>query len=88
MSQENFKYPAGSDNTFAPSMIDNRPLTLEKIARNCLRMSTISCHQKVVNIYIFYTLNPQSRDLNADFTLGNCLFRAAELIKNTDPDKY
>ena len=51
-------------------------------------MSTISCHQKVVNIYIFYTLNPQSRDLNADFTLGNCLFRAAELIKNTDPDKY
>ena len=58
MSQENFKYPAGSDNTFAPSMIDNRPLTLEKIARNCLRMSTISRHQKVVNIYIFYTLNP------------------------------
>ena len=28
------------------------------------------------------------RYLNADFTLGNCLFGSVELIKNTDPDTY
>ena len=27
-------------------------------------------------------------DLNTDFTLGNCLFRAVKLTKNADPDKY
>ena len=26
--------------------------------------------------------------LNTDLTLGNSLFRSAELTKNTDPDKY
>ena len=27
----------------------------------------------VVNLYIIYTLDSRSRDLNTDFTLGNCL---------------
>ena len=29
-----------------------------------------------------------SKDLDKDFTLGNCLFGAVKLTKNTDPDKY
>ena len=33
-------------------------------------------------------LNQWLRYLNADFTLGNCLFESLELIKNIDPDKY
>ena len=29
-----------------------------------------------------------SRDLNTDFKLGNCLYRAAKLTTNDDPSKY
>ena len=39
-------------------------------------------------LYISYTLDPWSRDLNTDFTLGNCLFGTAKLTKNPDPNKY
>ena len=28
------------------------------------------------------------KDLNADFTLKNCLFGAVKLTENADPDKY
>ena len=30
----------------------------------------------------------QLRNLNTDFTLGNCLFGSVKLTKNTDLDKY
>ena len=33
-------------------------------------------------------LNPWLRNLNADFTLKNCLFGSVKLTKNADPDKY
>ena len=69
-------------------MINHCPLPLPLFAGNCLRMSSISIHQKVVNVYISYTLNPWSTDLKTDFTLGHCLFGAVELTKNTGPDKY
>ena len=42
----------------------------------------------MVNLYISYLLNEWSKDLNADFTLGNCLFGAVKLTKKADPDKY
>ena len=45
-------------------------------------------HKKVANLYILYKLDTWSRDLDTDFTLGNCLFRAVKLTKNADPDKY
>ena len=44
--------------------------------------------KKVINLYISYTLGPQSRDLNTDFTLFNCLFGSIKLTKNADLDKY
>ena len=34
-----------------------------------------------------YTPDTWSKDLNTDFTLGNCLFEAMKLTKNADPDK-
>ena len=43
---------------------------------------------KIVNIYISYKLDTWSRDLNTDYTLGNCLFGTVKLTKNDDPDKY
>ena len=39
-------------------------------------------------LYICYTLDRWSRDLNTDFTLGNCLFGSAKLTKNSYLDKY
>ena len=42
----------------------------------------------MVNLYIYYTLNQWSRDLNTDFTLGNCLFGCVKLTKNADLNKY
>ena len=44
----------------------------------------MSIPKKVINLYISYTINPQLRNLNTDFTLGNCLFGSVKLIKNTD----
>ena len=44
--------------------------------------------KQVINLYISYTLTPWLRNLNTDFTLGNCLFKSAKLTKNADPDKY
>ena len=42
----------------------------------------------VVNLYIVYELNIWSQDLNADFTLKDCLFGAVKLTKNANPNKY
>ena len=45
--------------------------------------------KKVIDIlYISYTLAPQLRNLNADFTLNNCLFGSVKLTENADIDKY
>ena len=41
-----------------------------------------------MDLYISYELDTWSKDLNTDFTLGNCLFGAVKLTKNADPDKY
>ena len=30
----------------------------------------------------------KKKNLKTDFTLGNCLFGAVKLTKNSDPDKY
>ena len=36
---------------------------------------------------ISYIRNKWSRDENAVFTLGSCLFGSVKLTKNTEPDK-
>ena len=42
----------------------------------------------VVNLYIVYELNIWSQNLNAEFTLKDCLFGAGKLPKNANPNKY
>ena len=54
----------------------------------CLIKSNISIPKKVINLYISYTLGPQLRNLNTDFTLGNFLFGSVKLTKNAALDKY
>ena len=41
-----------------------------------------------LTLYISYTLGLQLRNVNTNFTLGNCLFGSVKLTKNADPDKY
>ena len=50
--------------------------------------TNISVPKKVINLYISYTLGPQLKHLNTDFTLSNCLFGSVKLTKNSDLDKY
>ena len=39
-------------------------------------------------MFISYRLVVWSRDLNAKFKLGICLFEGMKITKNVDPDKY
>ena len=50
--------------------------------------NNISIPKKVINLYISYTLGPQLRNFNTNFTLSNCLFGSLKLTKNADLDKY
>ena len=54
---------------------------------HCL-MNNITVPKKVINLYTSYTLNPQLRNLNTDFTLGNCLVGSVKRTKNADLDKF
>ena len=73
-----------SDRNFEPTFADHHLLPDMSFNGLCLGKSNISILKKVINLYIFYTLGPQLRNLNTDFTSGNCL----KLIKNADLDKY
>ena len=42
----------------------------------------------VVNSFIVYQLGTWSQELNADFTIKDCLFESVKIIKNVDTDKY
>ena len=88
MSEESIKNPTESDNTFAPNLINPYSLPGVKLGGDCLINSNISFFRKVINLYISYTLDTRSRDLDTDFTLGKCLFGAVNLTKNPDPDKF
>ena len=45
-------------------------------------------HRNVVNLFIVYGPDTLSRDLNMNFTLGDCLFEAVKLTENEDSDKF
>ena len=68
-------------------MINSYPLPDVEFGGNC-SINNILVFRKVINLYISNTLGTWSRDLNTDFTLGNCLLGAVKLTKNTDPGKY
>ena len=79
MSEENIKNMTKSDSTFAPTFVDHYLLPNINFNGHCLIKNDVSIPKKVMNLYISYTLNPQLRNLNTDFTLGNCLFGSLEI---------
>ena len=56
---------------------------------NCLRQEVATLTpNNVVNVLIVYGLDRWSQDLNAKFTLEDCLFGAVKLTENATPNKY
>ena len=86
MSDENIENITESDSNFAPTFVDYHVLPDISFNVHCL-INKVYIPKEVINIYIFYTLNPWLRNLNIDFTLNNCLFGSVKLTKNADPDK-
>ena len=63
--------------------------TRVKFDESCLKQNeVIFTHEKIVNIYIVFKINLWNYWYRDDATLGNCLFGAVKLVKNTDIDKY
>ena len=88
MSEESIGNIAKSGSSFAPTFVDHHVLADINFDRHCLVKKNIFIPKKVINQYISYTLGPQLRNLNTDFTLCNCLFGSVNLTKNAELDKY
>ena len=88
MSKESIENITKSDRNVAPTFIDHHLLPALNFNGHCLIRNNISIPKKVINLYISYTLGSQLKNLNTNFTLGNCLFGSVKLTKNADLDKY
>ena len=88
MSEESIENIAKSGSNFAPTFVDHHSLSDINLNGHCLTKNNISIPKKVINLNISYTLGPQLRTFNTEFSLSNCLFRSVKLTKNTDLDKY
>ena len=66
MSKEYIENIAKSGSNFVPTFVDHHLLQDKYFNVHCL--INISVPKKVINLYISYILNPQSRKLNTDFT--------------------
>ena len=87
-SEESIENITKSDSNFAPTFVDHHLLPGMNFNGHCLIKNNIYIPKKAINLYISYILGPQLRNLNTDFTLGNCLFGSVELTRNADLDKY
>ena len=87
MSKKRIENTTKSDSNFVPIFADHLLLPAMNFNGHWL-IKKFSIPRKVINLYISYTLAPQLRNLNMDFTLANCFFGPVKLIKNADLDKY
>ena len=87
MSEESIENITKWGGDFRPIFVDHHLLSDMNFNGHCL-MKNISIPKRVINLYIFYTIGPQLKTFNTDFTLGNSLFGFVKLTKNADIDKY
>ena len=89
MSNEKFTPPYTAYKSLSPKLIWNKSRIRLRFEGSYLKEDKAPyTPNNVVNLFIVCKLDKWSRDLNAKFTLKNCLFRAVKLTKNADPDKY
>ena len=74
MSEESIENVTTSGSSFAPAVVDHHSLPDIHFNGPCLIKNTVSVPKIVINIYVSYTLGPQLRNFNTDFTVSNCLF--------------
>ena len=88
LSNKSSKPPTTSDNSITSELNYYGTKIKIKLTGSCLKQSEhIFTHKKVVNIYIVYELAASSSH-DSDPTIKNCLFRAVNLTKNPDIEKY
>ena len=78
---EDIENTTKSDISFAPTFLDHRLSTGINFDGYCFIKRYIFISKKVINLYISYTLSPQLRNLNTNFTLGSFLFRSVKLAR-------
>ena len=88
MLEESIENITKPDSNFASNFVDHHLLPGMNFNGHCLIKINIFIPKKVINLYIFYTLGPQLRNVNTDFILGYCFFGSVKLTKNADLDKY
>ena len=88
MSEESIENLTKSNSNFTPTSVDHHLLPDINFNGHCFIKNNISIPKKVINLYISYTLGPKLRNLNTDFTLGNCLFGSVKLTNSADLEKY
>ena len=87
MSEESIENITRSDSNFAATFVDYLILPDINFHWHCFIKNNISIPKKVINLYLSCTLDPQFRNLNTDFALGNFLFGSVKLTKNADLNK-
>ena len=90
MLDESIKTPPTPDNSVAsPLNYIGLGTRIKFGGRNVKQDKVTFNHEDVVTIYFAYEINLYPFKQGADFMLGNCLFEAVKLTKNTtDFDKY
>ena len=79
ISEESIIPTSTSDNSFDPEINYNYGKRKAKFKGICLKQDSVSfIPGNVVNLNTSYKLDTLLRDLNTDFVLGNCLFRAVK----------
>ena len=91
LSNEKIKPTYTSNKRLYPKLVwmNNSRIRLEFKA-SCLKQEDTTAYtpNNVVSLYTVYELDMWSEDLNANFTLQDCLFGNVRVTKNADPNKY
>ena len=92
MSGKNIEHIATADQNFAQTYINSYHCKLKLMELKCTDelinlLNKLPNSGKVIDLYIFNTLDQWSRDVTADFTLNICLFWSIKRTKNLHPDK-
>ena len=85
MSNEKIKPLVTADKSFSPKLAWRNESRIRLTLRQEFATYTPN---NVVNVFVVYELDRWSQDLNAKFTLKDCLFRAVKLTKNANRNKY
>ena len=90
MSIEKFIPLYTANKSLSSKLLWNKSRLRLRFEGSCLKQGNTTSFDpnNVVNLFIIYELDIWSRDLNAKFTLKDCLFGNVKITKNADPDKY